>query len=562
MGPRPVNVWARRLVATIMLLMAPALLHATATLRADRDPVRVNESFTLTVQLEGPADSDPDLAPLSGFLDVLGTSQESRTTVVNRQVRSFTAWHVSVMARQAGRLKIPAIKVGDQQTNPLEITVNEAATGPGGEQDIYLEVDIQPENPYVQQQVIYTLRMVSAVVTADERISEPALLSGEALIEPLGDRKIYNVQRGNQTLRVIESTYALFPQKSGTLELEAPQALVRVFDSSAGQWSLLSRRPSEYRLNGKPATLKIRPIPEAYPDGVAWLPARDVTLSDRLTEAPFRVGEPLTRTLRLDGTGLSSGQLPEIPLPQGPDMKAYPDRPLLTDAVTAGTLVGTREQRIAYIPVSPGKLTLPEIRIPWWNSQTDRLAYAVLPARTVEVKGAPGAAEAVPAGAGPTIAQASEPVAGDPGPAIWKLATALALLGWLVTLGLWHRSRRAPFGPDEEIAVQTAVRLKDVRAGLKRACESNDADAARQAFSVFLRTRFPAQDMEQALTALESRVPGIRGQIAELDRRLYGPGTSEVGPWNGQALWKLVARERGEPASSVTPSGLSPLNPS
>lgn len=557
MGRFTVSTWARRLVLTVLLL-SPALLQADATLRTDRDPVRVNESFTLTVQLDGPADGEPDLSPLANLLDVLGTSQETRTTVVNRQVRSFTAWHVSVMARQAGPLRIPAIRVGNEQTEPLEITVKEAATGPGGEQDIYLEVDIQPESPYVQQQVIYTLRLVAAVVTADERLSEPVLLSGEAVVEPLGDRKIYNIQRNNRTLRVIESTYALFPQMSGPLALDAPQALVRVFDSSAGQWSLLSRRPSEYRLTGDAITLQVRPIPAAYPDGAAWLPAAALALSDRLTEEPFRVGEPLTRTLRLDGTGLSSGQLPEIPLSLDPDMKAYPDRPLLTDAVAAGTVVGTREQRIAHIPTRAGNLTLPEIRIPWWNSQTDRLEFAVLPARTVTVAGQPGAVEADAPVAGPTPASGSSD--SDSGSAPWQLATALALLAWLVTLWLWHRTRRHSPDHDARAAGAAPADPGRARAALQRACRANDAEAARRAWAHYLRARFPSRDTGSAMSALEDRVPGIGAQVAALDRRLYGPATAGP-PWNGQALWALLQGERGEADAGTGQARLAPLDP-
>lgn len=182
----------------LLLLTLGGTLQAAVSLTADRNPVRVNESFTLTIQLDGQETDEPELAPLTSVLDVLGTSQETRTTIVNRQIQSVTSWHVSVMARDSGKLVIAPVKVGKQQTNSLEITVQAADSGPRSEQDIYLEVDAQPRSPYVQQQVIYTIRLVSAVVTADERLSEPRLLTGEAVIEQIGDRKIFTVQRGDR----------------------------------------------------------------------------------------------------------------------------------------------------------------------------------------------------------------------------------------------------------------------------------------------------------------------------------------------------------------------------
>ena len=541
----------------LLLLSLTGTLQAAVSLRADRNPVKVNESFTLTIQLDGQETDEPELGSLAKVLDVLGTSQETRTTIVNRQIQSVTSWHVSVMARDSGKLLIAPIRVGKQQTNSLEITVQEAASGPRSEQDIYLEVDAQPRSPYVQQQVIYTIRLVSAVVTADERLSEPKLLAGEAVVEQIGDRKIFTVQRGNKTLRVIESSYAIFPQKSGPLELDRIQALVRVFDTSSGQWSLLSRRPSEFRLDGDALTLQVRPLPSSYPSS-HWLPAKRMQLDEGVTDGPYRVGEPFTRSVRLLAQGLTSGQLPEISLPVPATLKAYPDRPVFADQAGPDGLSASREQRTAYIPTTAGELVIPALRIPWWNTIEDRLEYVELPRRVLTILPSPQVDEQ------PGSSQKDGTLATlgiHDGAPIWKITTALALLAWLITLWAWlkgraHYSAQQP----KPVATKTESRKALLKA-LRAACEAGEPRVARDSLLRYLQSDFPGLNTAQALARLQTKRPGLMQEISELDRIIFGPGADKATGWRGDQLWRLLGEALEQEGSGKATEGLAALYP-
>lgn len=553
--------FASSVLFSLVLLVLPGMLQAAATLTVDRNPVRENESFTLTIQVDGQNNSEPDLSELRSLVDVLGTSQESRTTVVNRQVQSLTSWHISAMARNSGTLIIPPVKLGNESTEGIEITVKPADTGPQSEQDIYLEVDAQPRSPYVQQQVIFTVRLVSAVVTADERMTEPSLQGGEAVVEQLGDRNIYTVQRGNRTLRVIESSYAIFPQKSGELELAGVQALVRVFDTSSGQWSLLSRRPSEFRLNSDAITLNVRPLPPGYP-AAAWLPAADVSLQDSVTEGELRQGEPLTRVMRLTARGLSSGQLPEIPQPEAGGMKAYPDRPVLTDQADEHGLLGVREQRIAYIPTSSGQLVLPEVRIPWWNTDKNQLEFAILPQRVLQILPAAQAQEAAGSAASASTVGGTGAAAVSTDSMAWKIAAMLATLGWLLTALAWLLSRRKGRRPMSGGERPPGVQPGAAKQALKHACEAGNPERARKALTDYLQQRFPELSAVQAVIEMEKIAPGIEAQIHNLDRNLYGPGAGEASqPWQGNKLWKLIEQSQEAARQQCADTGLVPLYP-
>ena len=69
-------------------------------------------------------------------------------------------------------------------------------------------------------------------------------------------------------------------------------------------------------------------------------------------------------------------------------VKYYPDQSEHQDQVDTLGVQGSLQQSLAIVPTQSGRITLPEVRIPWWNVETDSLQYARLPAQTIMVKAA------------------------------------------------------------------------------------------------------------------------------------------------------------------------------
>jgi hypothetical protein len=103
------------------------------------------------------------------------------------------------------------------------------------------------------------------------------------------------------------------------------------------------------------------------------------------------------------------------------------------------------QQSFALVPVQAGETVVPRLSIPWWNTETDELEEAVLPASTYQITGAEavvatpdineadnanGTARSSDSGDGET-----QSVSG------WIWSTLAFALLWLATLALWWRSR-------------------------------------------------------------------------------------------------------------------------
>ncbi|MFM8330862.1 MAG: BatD family protein [Candidatus Methylumidiphilus sp.] len=266
------------------VLFAHPVLAATIKATPDRDPVRVDETFNLVFSTAEDVDDDPDFSPLADDFDIVSQNQGSQTSIINGKISQRQEWTLTLSPKRAGRLTIPPIAFGSDRSPAASVTVVDggAAAPPGGDDhaELKLEVEASPKDPYVQAQVIYTVRILLRVNVVGADLSEPAL--PDALVEKLGEDRRYNTTRNGWEYTVIERKYAIFPQKSGLLRLDPVQLTAQV---EVGGRSFFSRSTRAMRVKSEAIDLKVRPQPTAF-TGSHWLPAAELTLEESWTQDP------------------------------------------------------------------------------------------------------------------------------------------------------------------------------------------------------------------------------------------------------------------------------------
>jgi hypothetical protein len=289
-----------------------------------------------------------------------------------------------------------------------------------------------------------------------------------------------------------------------------------------------------------------------------------VELTETLSSAPYRVGEPITRTLQLRALGVSESILPELPATAPRDSQIYPDQPVRALGQDGGRLVATLEQKLAIVPGGPGALELPAIRLPWWDVESDRLAWAQLPAKTVEVLPAAqiaGATGHTIADAGldasPLQSQTPIPTGTSLGIApgsLWPWISLLFATLWLGTLGLWWLSPRQL--KPTRAAVQPGERA--ARLDLEAACRRADPAAAEQAAVRLYRARGGARVSSARALANLIEQPALRAALIDLDQARFA---AQGQRWNGQALIKEIDAMRPQAADLAQPQPTPELPP-
>jgi hypothetical protein len=567
------------------LLLLFSLLAATINsfaaninVSTDRNPVRLNESFRIVFETEGSISGNPDFSPLQTDFDILNQSQNSQINIINGQQRSTKKWVLTVMAKRTGHLVIPSIDFGQERTAPSSITVQEVQQSGEAESNLFLEVEVEPKNPYVQSEVIYTVRLLFAINIKNASLTEPKFKDGEGIVEKLGEDVQYKTQRDGKHFMVLERKYAIFPQESGDLILE-PVMLEAQISKGRRSHSLFDdffdRQAYIKRSRSESIALKVKPIPDSF-KGRVWLPAKHLKLQENWSETPqiFKAGEPATRTLTLLAEGLTAGQLPELSLfPKtslSKALKQYPDKAKLDEQGTSEGIISRREEKVAIIPSEGGSYTLPAIEVPWWNTKTHRIEIASLPARTIEVQ--PADVQPVDNVASPQTTSAplvkrdsgdkiesAEPIK-VPTEAVTNYGNWLNFilaLGWLGTvIAWWLTSRRTTPKP-----VQNTPNDKTAIKRLKLACQSDDVKGAKEALIIWAKVHWQNHNNLKEINSLgeicQHCDKPLQTEIQILNRLLYSQKTES---WEGSRLWEVFKTYKTPSSENrVVVEGLVPL---
>jgi len=190
---------------------------------------------------------------------------------------------------------------------------------------------------------------------------------------------------------------------------------------------------------------------------------------------------------------------------------------------------------MAIIPSKAGNYILPAIEIPWWNTSTDRLETASLPARKIKVMPAdnvrPELSSISPPSEKPIPNSKKTPLVQPESYWIW--ISLILAIGWLATIIVWWRvARHSNTNMEEQTNVLTT---KNVLKQLKHACQRNDSNQAKEALLAWAKTHWQ-QHAPCSLGEIGNRCGDLfQTEIRQLNQILYSHTEKS---WQGSELWK------------------------
>lgn len=386
----------------------------------------------------------------------------------------------------------------------------------------------------------------------------PAPLIAEEWSRPSGTE----AQRDGQNRYLVTwQTRAIAPLPATSLALSPATQLVSLPTGTSSSFFLGQTLYEQFTLTTLPATISVRRLPLPAPDDFDGAVGQ-FTLASNIVPEKAAVGEPVTWTLSLDGTGnwpvidrLPARELPQAFRVVSPRAQKTPKNNALFDATLTEDLV--------LIPQRPGRYTLGPYALSIFNPATG--AYETLRTQpvTIEITAAaplPGATTAGTNGESPTEAPddhsprtptppanvaslPSDPLsAGLVSPAPlphwtlalrWTLAAlAIPALLWAV-LALLHARRHDPL---------RARRIAHAR--LVKLLPQLDAASREQG----------AENQTGAHSALNSRLLAWQQATRELfDLGSLTPTASDIADPAWSRLWNETERALYRPASQLSP---------
>ena len=540
-------VWACCAAMMLWTHLSWAELSATA----DRRTIAMGE--TLRLILLGDAGEQPaeiDLTPLNRDWEILSRSSATNARFINGQNQVTRTLEMELAPLREGTLTIPSLTAGGRSTTPLAIRVNPEPVVAPGDELVLFEASVDDNSVYVQSEVILTVTLQQAINLDGGEISNFDI--PDAVVENL-ERRSFQRRVGNRTWLVTELRYAVYPQKSGALRIPAIGFTAR--EVQPGRSLLGARLGRRLRMASEPLEIDVKSVPITFP-GEVWLPARALTLQENWSIDPalLNVGDSTTRTLTLTARGLQGSQLPPLSSVQGainiPELRFYPDQESIDQSELAEGLQGRRVQSEALVARSGGTWILPEISVPWWNIETDRLEFATLPARTVVVTAIQSADQTNDR----TIAPSASPAGTILPPWLW----AVSATGWLVSLALgmllWlNRRNTTGHSPTPGGATAKSGSVRQALGEIRKAAAQEDAAALRKAILEWADLHH-----ERGFSSLETlarvSTESVAMRLRAVDRSLYGDGEL------ASALDGLIDKLRDEPAPQGRGTGANTLS--
>ncbi|MEB1608891.1 BatD family protein [Xanthomonas campestris pv. campestris] len=559
---------------TGVMLLTCAPVGAVTRAWLDRDSADAGDVVMLNIETDQRG-VDPDYTPLRNDFALGAKSANQQMQVSNGSVAMRALFGVVLTPRRSGELIVPAIRVGNERTEPLRLQVGASANDAGssapsataaaqGNEDAFVQTQVDDPQPYVQQSVGVVVRLYFATQLASGELDleAPDGASLQRIGDDISSVKVLN----NRQYNVVERRYLLVPERSGRLVL--PSA--RFNGRSVGGFfdDYFGRGNGELSARSASIPLQVRAQPANAPQ--PWLPLRSLQLRYTTTPQRATAGEAAQLVVEASARGATQAQFPELPTPSVPDAQVFAEPAQYEERFVDGSPQLRLTRRYSIVPNRAGPLVVPGLQVAWWDVGAAAAKTAALPDLTLDVAAGSGAfAAPAPAPASnPTPDNAATTAAGgtlslqQPAatqrPWGWIAAAIGFALLWIATL-VWAllRRRGGSHGAsviDASDAAAPGRRVTHGVAELRRALDTGGMDDV----AVVLCGMAGVADIDSVLAALSD--PAQRAAVAQMQRARWG-GDGDVTSARSALREAFAKGPRWRHATAAEPEVLAPLYP-
>ncbi|WP_094752218.1 BatD family protein [Psychromonas sp. CD1] len=325
-----------------------------------------------------------DSEPLNNNFQVFLPSQSRQNQNINGKISKKTTWRIPLKAKKTGQLLIPSLSVGPLKTKPIQIQVKTySATTSNISKVVFMQNKLDKDSVYIGQTFTLTSMIFISKDTDNLELSPP--FADNASIELQQEDKNGIVIRNGIRYQTITRQYKITPNKAGKISIIPPflsGSLRNIIQINQWQNKIISE---PINIQGKALKITVKAIPKNFK--TEWIISEDLRLIEHtdLTKQSYHVGDPITRTVTLEIASVDKDKLPTINFNYPDALRNYPDKDIFSQQITNGLTYATRTFKHVIIADKTGPLILPEIKITWWNSQTDQQQITTLPTQTLTI---------------------------------------------------------------------------------------------------------------------------------------------------------------------------------
>ena len=384
---------------TFCTALSALAAEVSVQMSVDKTALGQDDELQLEVAVKGVQDAmQPAIPGLESF-ESHGVSTSSQVQIINGSTSNQTVYSYTLIPKSVGVFRLgPARVVSGGKTyesEPVSIQVTKGAAKEASHaKNFEVTGEVDNRSPFVNQQINYTFRFLNRAHVQNASLNLPDFKGFWK--EALGKQTQYQKVINGTLWEITEMRFALFPLSAGSVTID-PALLVgevlvdaprrrspydNFFDDS---FFGMRGETKHLRLRTTPITLNVRALPSnGKPGDFSGLVGKFRT-SASLSKSSLAVGDSTTLSLVVEGQGnIRDARIPVIDLK---GFKTYDDQPALKTEVENSKWGGSKTFKKALVPLEKGSLTVPPIRLTYFDpvdaayktSETPALPLTVVP---------------------------------------------------------------------------------------------------------------------------------------------------------------------------------------
>jgi len=243
------------------------------------------------------------------------------------------------------------------------------------DKNLFIRVSVDKSKVHVGEQVTASYKLYTQVA-ARIAISKLPSLNGFwtqdfTLPDQNNAAPVYETLDGKKFQVYLLKKSALFPQQTGTLELDPAEAqgVAEVVQQiNRGFFSTMGYRDVQVHLKSIPVKIEVTPAPEKGKPADFGGAVGKFTINDKIDKQEITTDDVATYTINITGSGnLKLIEAPKLTLPNG--LNTYDPQILDTITGRSTTISGTKTITYAITPHTPGDYTIPSVPFSYFDPQ-------------------------------------------------------------------------------------------------------------------------------------------------------------------------------------------------
>lgn len=381
----------KKIVSLLLFLLISVLTFTEATLDVNNTNPRVNEPIALNVEFTNSDREDYTIEGLDNF-KVLSKGVQRSYTVVNGKKSSTILDKYTLLPIKEGTFTLQ-LKGGKETSNPLEIIVSKEAKVSNVNISDKISLKIEPKNNqeyYFGEKIPFEEKLLTTVPISDMKYVDPPVFNNFSVkdIFPTEQNrrypeKTFTTPQGKQGLELTLQQSILQPNSSGEKTIKS--AHIAVVENNNNDMWYYGRQPVVY-LGGEEIKLNILPLPTNQPTGFQNVVGK-LKGEFSWNRDEVNIGESILLTLKLYGD-VNLDTLEKIIPYDIAGFNIFESVKSSSEKIINGKYYSEKTFEIAFIPRTTNEKAIPEIKIPYFDTESKSYKYFTIPSKSLKVLGA------------------------------------------------------------------------------------------------------------------------------------------------------------------------------